>query len=260
MITVLGAGVIGLTTAIVLSEAGEEVEIVAEELDPPTSRAAAAIWYPYHVVSDRAEAWAEETRAALLALPPEAGVRQCELRLAGAAPMLVPLADTTRYLPYLRRRFAGKITRRRVDDLRELATAVNCTGFGARALCDDALLEPGHGIAVIVDRPAFDCAIVEAEEGKPLTYVIPRTDDCILGGYDHVVPPDDDEIAWIVERCRAVAPSIATAIRAIVRGTRPVRQSVRLEREGNVIHNYGHGGAGFTLSWGCAHEVRRLLA
>jgi D-amino-acid oxidase len=35
---------------------------------------------------------------------------------------------------------------------------------------------------------------------------------------------------------------------------------VRLERDQlpdgrTVIHNYGHGGAGFTLSWGCAREV-----
>jgi D-amino-acid oxidase len=47
-------------------------------------------------------------------------------------------------------------------------------------------------------------------------------------------------------------------------GLRPYRRAgIRLEsaRLGDgrpVIHNYGHGGAGFTLSWGCAEEVCRL--
>jgi hypothetical protein len=47
-------------------------------------------------------------------------------------------------------------------------------------------------------------------------------------------------------------------------GLRPFRKSgVRLEREKlrdgrTVIHNYGHGGAGFTLSWGCAENVFEL--
>jgi D-amino-acid oxidase len=47
-------------------------------------------------------------------------------------------------------------------------------------------------------------------------------------------------------------------------GLRPFRRSgVRLERDQlrdgrTVVHNYGHGGAGFTLSWGCAREVLEL--
>ncbi len=44
----------------------------------------------------------------------------------------------------------------------------------------------------------------------------------------------------------------------------PVRNEVRLEIEkvsntSAVIHNYGHGGAGFSLSWGCAEEVAGLV-
>ena len=47
-------------------------------------------------------------------------------------------------------------------------------------------------------------------------------------------------------------------------GLRPSRSEVRLESEkvdGTlIIHNYGHGGAGVTLSWGCADEVTRMLS
>jgi D-amino-acid oxidase len=42
-------------------------------------------------------------------------------------------------------------------------------------------------------------------------------------------------------------------------GLRPTRPTVRLERVGRVVHCYGHGGAGVTLSWGCADEVVGLV-
>ena len=52
-------------------------------------------------------------------------------------------------------------------------------------------------------------------------------------------------------------------IREVV-GLRPFRDAgfrVEAERIGNklLIHNYGHGGAGFTLSWGCARSVLGLV-
>ncbi len=48
-------------------------------------------------------------------------------------------------------------------------------------------------------------------------------------------------------------------------GIRPYRETTyRLEKEKIkdklVIHNYGHGGAGITLSWGCAIEVKELIS
>jgi D-amino-acid oxidase len=51
----------------------------------------------------------------------------------------------------------------------------------------------------------------------------------------------------------AGAPVVGAAV-----GQRPVRPAVRLERAGDIVHCYGHGGAGFTLSWGCADAVREL--
>lgn len=261
-IAIVGAGVNGLTCGVVLAEAGHEVTIFAKELEGTTSEAAAAIWYVFHAGGPEVARWADETREVLTALcdDPQSGVSLIDFHVRGEGVMRVPLADTTRYLPYLRRRFRGRIERRaiaRLDELRGFDRIVNCAGFGARTLCDDDSLKPGHGIAVVVDRPSLDFAIVDPAD--PLMYVIPRADDCILGGYDAEVPASDDEIANIVLRCRAAVPAVSDRIRGVKRGIRPVREAVRLEREDHVIHNYGHGGAGFTLAWGCARKVGELV-
>jgi D-amino-acid oxidase len=51
---------------------------------------------------------------------------------------------------------------------------------------------------------------------------------------------------------------------SFVAGIRPARdKTFRLEAEtvGSkfIVHNYGHGGAGITMSWGCAAEVRDMV-
>ena len=260
-IAVIGAGVSGLTCGVVLAEAGHDVAIYAKELDDTTSHAAAAIWYPYHVAGADLDALANETREVLerLCSEPAAGVSLIDFEVAGEGVLRVPLMDTTRYLPYLRSRFKGRIMQREVQSFDELAEdiVVNCAGFGARALCDDDSLEPGYGVSLVVDRPSLDRAIAHPED--PLMYVIPRTSDCVLGGYDATVPPSDADIAAILVRCRAAVPQLDDTIRGVHHGIRPVRPHVRLEREGRVIHNYGHGGAGFTLAWGCARMVEKLV-
>jgi D-amino-acid oxidase len=51
---------------------------------------------------------------------------------------------------------------------------------------------------------------------------------------------------------------------ACIAGVRPFRNgSYRLDAETTagkfIVHNYGHGGAGITLSWGCAAKVRDIV-
>ncbi|MBV8520416.1 MAG: FAD-dependent oxidoreductase [Acidobacteria bacterium] len=260
-IVIVGAGVSGLTCGVVLAERGHGVTIAARELEGTTSEAAAAIWYPYHVGDARAEAWAAETRDELtrLARDPASGVALVDFDVDGEV-LHVPLADTTRYLPYLRARFvaaSGTFVQREIASFDREGIVVNCTGFGARALCGDESLTPGYGVSVVTSRPSTSRALVRTAD--PLTYVIPRAHDCILGGYDAPEPPPASKVDAIVARCRALMPELRGDVRGVKRGIRPIRDEVRLEREGNVIHNYGHGGSGFTLSWACAREVARLV-
>ena len=181
----------------------------------------------------------------------------------------VPLADTTIYLDYLLDRFRkarGEIQSgvcfQKLDEV-EGDLVVHCAGIGARELARDADLEPHRGQVAIVAKPEnIDCAIVC--DDAPLMYVIPRTDDCVFGGTNQVsndLNADPATTKAIVAECSRVLNIANPRILGERVGLRPFRKSgVRLEKEKlrdgrMLIHNYGHGGSGFTLSWGCAEDV-----
>jgi len=184
-----------------------------------------------------------------------------------------PVVDTRHYLPHLLERFAkagGTIverTLRTLDEAFERASLVfHCAGLGARGLGPDPEVFPIRGQLVHVDNPGIDQILLD-EHGENLAYVVPRGDHCVLGGT--AAPHVDDlaarpaETEGIVQRCAALDPRLVAAQpRAEVVGLRPGRTSVRVELErragGVVVHDYGHGGAGVTLSWGCAEEAVRL--
>ena len=186
----------------------------------------------------------------------------------------VPLTDTTIYLDYLSARFlkAGgaintNVCFEKLEDVdRKFDLVIHCAGIGARDLVQDPELEPHRGQVAIVPRiDNLSCATVC--DDAPLMYAIPRTNDCVLGGTNDVSsdviadPATTDRI--VAECCRVLNIEKPTVLTERV-GLRPFRKSgVRLERDQfsdgrTVIHNYGHGGAGFTLSWGCARDVLNL--
>ncbi|HEY1581908.1 MAG TPA: FAD-dependent oxidoreductase [Chthoniobacterales bacterium] len=185
----------------------------------------------------------------------------------------VPLTDTSRYLDYLAARFhraGGEIESGiRFENLaqvsREYSLVVNCTGVGARALLPDPEVEPHRGQVVIVSAIPQDFAIVC--DDSPLMYAIPRGHDCVLGGTNEISfdpIPDRTTTRAIVGECSRVLEIAPPEIVAERVGLRPFRRAgvcLRKESLGEsraVIHNYGHGGAGFTLSWGCARAVLAL--
>ena len=64
-ICVVGAGVIGLSCAVQLLEAGHRVDVVARDLPlETTSAVASALWYPYRALpQDRVTAWSRTSYA-----------------------------------------------------------------------------------------------------------------------------------------------------------------------------------------------------
>ena len=195
-----------------------------------------------------------------------------------------PVIDMSIYLDYLMRRFTdagGAIERRRVgsldDAFAESPLVVNCAGLGARALLGDREVTPSRGQVVRVRatpywRSVLDRVLLDDSDPVNLTYIVPRIHDIVLGGTAiqgaESTEPDPATTDAIIRRCAALVPALADLtpddIASVAVGLRPARPAIRLEREQfapqrAVIHNYGHGGAGVTLSWGCAEEVVRLV-
>jgi D-amino-acid oxidase len=291
-VTVVGAGVVGLTTAVCLRERGVEADVVTRD-DPAdtTSAVAAALWYPYRALPvDRVTAWSAETYERLAELAGEAGVRMLpgtELLEPGApdpwwrdaVPDLrrtddglrftAPVVDMSVHLPWLAARLrslGASIERRAVRSLDELDAdaVVNCAGLGARELAHDSSLIAVRGQIVRVVAPEVREWLVDDRDPQRLVYVVPRERDVVLGGTaqegDEDREPDPASTEAIRQRCAEAVPGVRDApIVSVAVGLRPARPSVRLEAKGRVVHCYGHGGAGVTLAWGCAVEVAALL-
>ncbi len=137
---------------------------------------------------------------------------------------------------------------------------MNCSGLGARLLAADRSVVPVRGQVVCVEQTGLKRWLVEPEAP---TYVFPRSKDIVVGGTDDEGEwsrtPSPETAVAILRRAEVLVPELrgAKVVRHKV-GLRPVRPAVRLERDGAVIHCYGHGGAGVTLSWGVADEVVAL--
>ena len=179
--------------------------------------------------------------------------------------------DTTIYLDHLANRFLkadGQITKNvRLENLEDVDPqsdlVINCAGIGARELVHDCDLEPHRGQVAIVPT-IKDLPYAVVCDDAPLMYTIPRRNDCVFGGTNDLsddLAVDSATTARIVAECTRTLKIEKPDVLTERVGLRPFRKSgVRIERtrlhDGRtVVHNYGHGGAGFTLSWGCAAEV-----
>jgi D-amino-acid oxidase len=203
-----------------------------------------------------------------------------------------PMIDTDVYMTWLldeaRRTGCRIVERQLTGDLREqeqelLAeygadAIVHCSGLGARELSERCVY-PVRGALVRVRNDgkampriteAHCISHSPADDGPGFLFIVPRGDDMlVLGGLAEVDEwnldvglHNHDAIRKMYRRCLEFFPALANAE---IEATEPVRVGLRPFRRGGVrlevepgtriVHDYGHGGSGVTLSWGCALEV-----
>lgn len=307
-IAIIGAGIIGQSSAYQLLEKGYKITIYAQAFSPDiTSAKAAAFWFPYYILNDdRCIRWSQTSYEKYMALSadPATGISLQRLlkvvkqedaaadmswidfmpadscRPLSASELMdgfrighevyVPLIETQQFLPWLTAYLKDKGVKfigRKVKDLSELSTnyswVINCSGLGARELCQDTSLYPARGQVALIgpqkDMPLFLC------EEQPF-YIVARRDATIIGGtYEEGewdLTPESETIQSLYKQAVGLFPSLGQSpIIGSWSGLRPFRKRIRVEKEAgrNIIHNYGHGGSGFTLAWGCAMEVSAMI-
>lgn len=206
-----------------------------------------------------------------------------------------PMIDTDVYMQWLtselvgmggrvfHRKVSGSLREQEAGLLREFdaQALVNCTGLGAAELAEDDV-RPLRGALVRVRNDGRASPRIEqahcvahvaggADDG--FVFILPRGDDTlVLGGIAEagewgldIDLASHEPVRAMVERCVEFLPALRDAkiddAQPIRVGLRPFRpRSVRVEHEPGTrtIHDYGHGGAGVTLSWGCSLRAAEL--
>ena len=213
------------------------------------------------------------------------------LQLKDSYSFIAPVINTPIYTRWLRRQVESmgvKFQQRAVGggldafgpllDEFDASLLINCSGLGARNFGDEQVY-PLRGALVQLKlsqqlpAPGVHCiSHDDAKTHQNMIYLVPRGDTLLLGGiaqpneWNEELSVNDSIVKGIVDRCLEFMPDLAR-LRSdeqlpVLVGLRPARNgNVRLEwePEQSVIHNYGHGGSGFSMSWGCAKEVASLV-
>ncbi|MFD9002699.1 FAD-dependent oxidoreductase [Streptomyces sp. NPDC059582] len=261
-VIVVGGGVIGLTTAVVLAESGRRVRVwTRDPVQRTTSAVAGALWWPYHIEPvASARAWALrslDVYEELAERPAETGVRLVDgvlgettldavagwastrlpgLRAATADEYAgtgvwarLPLIDMAAHLPWLRARLlraGGSVEERTVSGLGRVRApvVVNCTGLGAHELVPDPSVRPVRGQLVVVENPGIRTWLVSTGPAGEMAYVFPQPDRLLLGG-----TAEDD--VWSTRPDPVVAEAIVrrcSALRPEIAGARVLGHRVGL--------------------------------
>jgi D-amino-acid oxidase len=120
-----------------------------------------------------------------------------------------------------------------------------------------------------MDNPGITEFFTEDTGWSPdLLHLYPHGDRLVLGGVaqngNWDLEPSEETAKAIIGRCASIDPRIAhLPVIAHRVGLRPTRPAIRCEADSattsyRLLHNYGHGGAGVSLSWGCAEDITQL--
>lgn len=310
---VIGAGIIGLTTAVRLLEEGyKDVTIISKD-DPlkTNSDVAAALWRPFkgypedqflalcqaslvkfNELSKIAESgvtwttsveiyehqherpsWMESLRISNI----PSNLDHLRNQYPNIYASVSPLANSQIYRPFLLtmyKNLGGKIEKSKIENLEELTQrdihgVINCSGEQARILVNDKETFAVRGQMLKVKLPDNFGPTFHICCENPLGFIIFRkqTQDWIIGATyqenddDKNVSEEDTKI--LLKNADRLWPGTQekSEILETLIGFRCGRSSLRLSTEVStnntclIVHNYGHGGSGYTASWGCADKV-----
>lgn len=302
-IAVIGAGVIGLACIVKFINSGyRSITLIAEKFSPDTtSNLAAAVSFPNKSYSKPEINWYQQNLVELNKFLAHNGMGvsrlpYIELCKAEADTITskyiseydyqIPegydfkyaenifLINSVIHMNYLMNFMKEQkipIEIKKIKDIKELTKdfeiIINCTGLGARDLVKDEKVFPLRGQIIILSKPkSLNFCIGELAEN--ITYIIPRSEDCIIGGTAEEnnwdLKPDSNTTHLILDRAMQLYPPFKNEKLIDVKvGLRPMREKIRLNAEklrgSLIIHNYGHGGEGYSFAWGCAQAVNDLL-
>jgi len=307
-IAIIGAGISGMSTALLLVQKKHRITVYAKAFSPNiTSDRAAAFWFPYHIRNDkRGIGWCQASydHYKKLAEQKDTGISiqqlikvlrkgvkeeeqvwmdfmpkdSCRImhsnelssNIAKGYDIKVPLIETQIFLPYLQMRLQDsgvEFIKKEIKYFNELTLdndiVINCSALGSGNLCNDKSIIPVKGQVGLL-APKKDLPIYL--DNEKLLYIVPRKDAIIVGGtYEERIETETTDplvIERLLNNAYEVFPELK--LQRVIgswSGLRPYRPEVRVEHEKgtNIIHNYGHGGSGFTLSFGCAEEVAGIV-
>lgn len=314
-VAIVGAGIIGMTNAIILLENGFNVTIYTKD-DPlaTNSDAAVATWFApddtnpvlqQHCLESfvkfeellekkipgiykiqqkfffknrnhfEKSAWAKESVKKLVNMEK---ITETQSELGEPLPTMnarILLINPNFYRPYLLKRFNelnGDLKKEWVHSLDKLMQlypiVINCSGWEAKYLTDDELIHPVRGQNEIVNTlPELENNHSINVEHKNM-YVVFRPgehgkQDCVVGttyqpGNSKQKPNAEDQ-QTILNNGAVFFPFLKKSPAISKVGIRAGRAQVRIEGKIKnhtlLVHCYGHGGSGYSASWGSANKV-----